>query len=76
MEIACDRSEHVVRTAPMVPMEADRPDGVDRFVFLGRDQHGVPLEVAAIEVDETLLVIHAMKVRHRYIAYYREHTDE
>jgi hypothetical protein len=37
-------------------------------VFLGADQYGVPLEVGCIELpDGNLLVIHAMKIRDRYL---------
>lgn len=36
-------------------------------MFLGLDQHGVPLEVAAIETaSEELIIIHAMRLRERF----------
>jgi hypothetical protein len=39
----------------------------ERVLFAGWDQHGVPLEVIAIEEDDgALLVLHAMKLRRRY----------
>jgi hypothetical protein len=39
----------------------------DLVIFLGPDQQGVPLEVAAIDLENgDLLVIHAMKLRPRY----------
>ena len=38
----------------------------DRIVFLGQDQNGVMLEVAAVEIEHGLLIIHAMKMRPQY----------
>lgn len=39
----------------------------DRVLFLGPDEHGVPLEVLAVELDRgELLVIHAMRLRRQY----------
>ncbi len=52
------------------------PDGApggSRMVFLGDDEHGLPLEVVAVanEVGE-LRVIHAMKLRPKYQREYEE----
>ncbi len=44
-----------------------------RLVFLGDDQNGVPLEVVAIETDDGVLVIHAMKIRAKYRPYLKGH---
>jgi methionyl-tRNA formyltransferase len=44
-----------------------------RLLFLGDDEHGVPLEVMSLELDNgDLLVIHAMKLRAIYEAQYLE----
>ncbi len=48
-----------------------------RLLYLGDDQRGVALEVMAIEVErdddsDDLLVIHAMKLRTRYLDQYIE----
>jgi hypothetical protein len=43
-------------------------DEEDLVVFLGPDKRGVPLEVIAVELaDGDLLVIHAMKLRRKYL---------
>lgn len=53
------------------PPGAAVPD--DRLLFLGDDQHGVAVEVAAIELERgDLLVIHAMKCRAAYKRQYLE----
>lgn len=40
--------------------------------FLGPDEKGVPLEVMAIDLaEDDLLVIHAMKMRRKYLDDYR-----
>lgn len=50
--------------------EQPAPDdvaGERRLVYLGDDEHGVPLEVVAVESQsDDLRVIHAMKLRARY----------
>ena len=39
----------------------------DLVLFLGPDEHGLPLEVVAVDLaDGDLLVIHAMKMRAAY----------
>lgn len=48
---------------PLYPPDADD----EHIMFLGSDDHGVPLEVVGIELaDGDLLVIHAMKLRRKY----------
>lgn len=66
--IAEDRVRHVIEQCsdPIYP-PLDESGADDRILFLGPDQHGVPLEVLAIELaGGELLVIHAMKLRRRY----------
>ena len=54
-----------------VPAPAGQRD--DRLVFLGDDEHGVALEVMAVELDdEQMHVIHAMGLRKRYRPQYEE----
>jgi uncharacterized DUF497 family protein len=60
----------VIREAP----PADSPD--ERIVFLGADQDGTLLEVMAVEVDNALLIIHAMPARPKYLAYLKGDTDD
>jgi hypothetical protein len=44
-----------------------------RLVFLGDDEDGIALEVMAVELeDSALLVIHAMPLRDRYQEQYEE----
>ncbi len=67
--ISRERSGHVVKTTNTIirePAPEDSPLGDDRIVFLGPDQNGVMLEVMAIEIDQGLLIIHAMKMRRKY----------
>lgn len=53
------------------PPASSIPD--ERSIYLGDDEHGTALEVAAIAVDdEQLLVVHAMKLRSAYRAQYNE----
>jgi hypothetical protein len=54
------------------PAPRDAP-GESRLVFLGDDEHGVPLEIVAV-ADRTgdLRVIHAMKLRPKYQTEYDE----
>jgi hypothetical protein len=63
------RSGHVARTAGTIirePAPRDSPLTDDRIVFLGPDPNGVMLEVMAVEIEQGLLIIHAMKMRPRY----------
>lgn len=59
-------ARHRIVLGPDLP-PLDESGADDRILFLGPDQHGVPLEVLAIELaGGELLVIHAMKLRRRY----------
>ena len=45
----------------------------DRLLYLGDDDHGAPLEVIAVALDQDeFLVIHAMPLRHKYRKQYQE----
>ena len=63
--IARDRAIHVVRNCPH-PLYSSDPGEEDLVIFLGLDPNGVALEVMAIELEDALLVIHAMKPRAKY----------
>jgi hypothetical protein len=70
--ISHDRARFVVATcpSPIYPPDPD-PGEEDLVVFLGPDARGVPLEVAAIELENgDLLVIHAMRMRQKDAAEY------
>jgi hypothetical protein len=59
---------HVVQHCPY-PLYRPDPgsDEPDLLLYLGPDQHGVPLEVVAVELaDGDVLVIHAMQMRAKY----------
>jgi len=74
--ISRERSRHVVLTAETIiarPAPQDSPVVDRRLVFLGDDQNGVTLEVVAIETDDGVLVIHAMKIRAKYRSYLEGH---
>lgn len=59
--------EHCVR--PLLPDSG----GDDLVLFPGADSNRVPLEVVAVErIDGGYVVIHAMRLRRRYAAEYRE----
>jgi hypothetical protein len=63
-----DRARHVIEHCPdpIYPSLA-RSGEDDRVLFLGPDQHGVPLEVLAVELaGGELLVIHVMRMRRKY----------
>lgn len=68
------RSGQVARTAETIirlPAPEDSPLGEDRLLFLGPDPNGVMLEVIAIEIDDGLLIIHAMRMRVQYRRFLR-----
>lgn len=68
--VSHERSRHVVENCAC-PLYSDDPDEEDLVVFLGPDNRGVPLEVIAVELaDGDLLVIHAMKLRRKYLDSY------
>ena len=68
------RSRHVIEHCGFRYRSGSRrPEEDDRFLYLGDDERGVPLEVLAIELDEgDLYVIHAMPLRDRYRRLYEE----
>ena len=50
-----------------MPLYSGEVGEEDLVIFLGPDQHGVPLEVVGVELaGDELLVIHAMRLRPRY----------
>jgi hypothetical protein len=62
-----ERSRHVVEHC-ICPLYPPDPDDEDLIVFLGPDGHGIALEVIGVELaDGDLLVIHAMRLRRRYL---------
>lgn len=65
------RATDVVATCPL-PLYSLEPEDEDRVMFLGVDSNGVALEVMAIELEDAMLVIHAMKLRPKYRAAFRE----
>ena len=68
--ISESRMRHVVSTCPL-PLE--HPEATGQVIFLGPDQHGVPLEVVAFEDDDgSLTIIHAMRLRPSYRAVFEE----
>lgn len=71
-----ERSRYVIRHAPCtfpIPPSVDPRWDVERVLFVGDDQRGVPLEVVAIELeDDSLLVIHAMRLRRSYRGLYAQ----
>jgi hypothetical protein len=76
--INAQRSGHVARTAETIirqPAPGGSPLEVDRLVFLGPDPNGVMLEVMAIETDQGLLIIHAMKLRSKYRPFLKGKQD-
>jgi hypothetical protein len=74
--ISRERSLHVVRHAGICFCETEYADetGDDpRFVFLGPDLEGMPLEVIAVPPEDgSLVIVHAMPIRERYQGWYRE----
>jgi hypothetical protein len=68
--IGDDRMRYVVMTCPC-PLE--HPERPGQVMYLGPDQHGVPLEVVAFEADSgALTIIHAMRLRPGYRERYEE----
>jgi len=64
--ISIERARYVVEHCP-APLYSPEPDEEDLVIFLGPDEHGVPLEVMGIELaGGDLLVIHAMRLRPKY----------
>jgi hypothetical protein len=73
--IARARSRYVVEhcgQAFSVPAAVDPKWQAERLLSLGDDMKGIPLEVMGIQLeDDSLLGIHAMKLRPRYRELYR-----
>jgi hypothetical protein len=65
---------HVIDNCPCPIYPAgSQADEEDLVLFLWMDQHGIPLEVIAVEGAEgSLVVIHAMRMRPTYAAQYAE----
>ena len=64
--IAESRARYVVEHC-VCPLYPSDPRDRDLVVFLGLDDHGIPLEVVAIEhSDGDAEVIHAMRLRKAY----------
>jgi hypothetical protein len=74
--VSRERSRHVIEHCGGFfeqdpPPEMHDPD--PRLVFLGDDEGGIPLEVIAIQVGVSrLVVIHAMRLRNRHRSDYEE----
>ena len=58
-------------TCPL-PLYSLEPEEEDLVMFLGIDPNGVALEVMALELEDALLIIHAMKLRPKYRVAFRE----
>ena len=68
--IADSEARYVVEHC-VCPLYPPADDDRDLVLFLGPNSHGIPLEVAGIELaDGDLLIIHAMKMRKAYQADY------
>jgi hypothetical protein len=68
--ISDERMLHVVRACPLPLLH---PSRAGQLIYLGPDQHGVPLEVCAFEDDAgELTIFHAMRMRPGYRAAYEE----
>ncbi len=74
--ISRERSLHVVRHAGICLRESEYPNdwySDPRFVFLGPDEEGCPLEVIAVAPEDgSLTIIHAMVLRERWQGWYWE----
>lgn len=72
--ISKERSRHVIEHAELrfrVEPPTSASTRQPRLLYVGDDAKGVALEVIAVELDnDTLLVIHAMPVRHRFANQY------
>jgi len=78
--ISRERSGHVVRAATTIIRQSApeaSPAKDDRLIFLGPDQTGTLLEVAAIEMQPSgLLIIHAMPMREKYSEHLKGTHDD
>lgn len=65
-----------VLSEPVAVIEVSTPpDLPTRFLVIGEDFSGRPLEVIVLREDERLVVIHAMDLRPKYRAFYEEGLD-
>jgi hypothetical protein len=74
--ISRERSLHIVRHAGVCRRDTEYPEewyDDPRFLFLGADLEGMPLEVVAVAPEDgSLVIIHAMPLRKRYYGWYEE----
>jgi hypothetical protein len=74
--ISRQRSLHVVRHEGICRRETEHEDewyADPRFLFLGPDLEGCPLEVVGVgPADGSLVIIHAMPLREKYHGWYAE----
>jgi hypothetical protein len=65
--ISHERARYVVEHCGVPLYQPVRAGQHVVVMFLGLDQHGVPLEIAAVEAaSEELIVIHAMRLRRKF----------
>lgn len=73
--VSDDRIRYVIEHSGLFfdqPAPSDAP-GESRLIYLGDDEHGVPLEIVGVENESgDVRVIHAMKLRARYQREYEE----
>jgi hypothetical protein len=74
--ISRERSLYIVRHAGICRQDREPPNGSHsdpRYLFVGVDLEGMPLEVGgAAPEDGSLMIIHAMPLRERYRSWYEE----
>lgn len=75
--ISRERSRYIIEHCGLrfeqEPPTGSPDDASVRLVFLGDDEDGLALEVMAVELDDdSMLVIHAMRLRDRYRTQYEE----
>ena len=64
--ISEERVRYVVEHCGM-PLYPPDEAGLPVVMFLGLDQHGIALEVAAVEIEpDELIAIHAMRLREKF----------
>jgi hypothetical protein len=74
--VSRERSKYVIAEATSRFRQEDSRGRDPRFIFLGDDSAGVALEVIAIEMEDgALRVIHAMRLRRKYLDAYEEARD-
>ena len=72
--VSRSRTRYVIEHAGMrFSVRTPDPAGDPRVLFLGDDQHSIPLEVMAVELESgELQVIHSMPLRAKYVTEYKE----